>query len=91
MFSSLAQCCRKDKVSAAYVLWNIQKEMDCKTIFLLAFFQCLCLIQPKEALFVNKKSLSENIQDGLKFAGKIFGETAIREQWDCCLLKLCES
>ncbi|XP_037029216.1 uncharacterized protein LOC119069263 [Bradysia coprophila] len=47
--------------------------MNCKTVIFLACFQCLCLVQPKEALFVNRKSLSENIQDGLVFAGKIFG------------------
>lgn len=48
--------------------------MNCKTICYLIFFQCICLIQPKDALFVNQKSLGENIQSGLIFAGKIFGK-----------------
>lgn len=49
--------------------------MNCKAVSFLMFFQLsICLIQPRDALFVNKKSLSENIQNGLIFAGKIFGE-----------------
>lgn len=49
----------------------------CKAICYLILFQWLYVIQPGEALFVNKKSLSENIQSGLIFAGKIFGEKTI--------------
>lgn len=53
--------------------------MHCKTICYLILFQWLCFIQSKEALFVNKKSLSENIQSGLIFAGKIFGKRISEE------------
>lgn len=48
--------------------------MNCKAIYSFILFQSFFLIQPKDALFVNKKSLAENIKSGLIFAGKIFGE-----------------
>lgn len=48
--------------------------MNHKVVGGFILIQWLCLVQPKEALFVNKKSLSENIQSGLMFAGKMFGE-----------------
>ncbi len=56
------------------ILFFFTKIKMNKAVYFLIFFQCLCLMQPKDALFVNKKSLSENIQSGLIFAGKIFGE-----------------